>query len=383
MLADLPEAFALGGDCASSGPEGDWDNPETFGSVSFPSGIIGKDIDVILHGEKRYALLATEHADIAKSDLWIIDVTDPPNPVTLSNLDLGLLGLNAVDAARDNATGKIYVYAASNDDADAFQLQVIEITDPNNPNLVASRTLPGVSGACPFTCPGGRSIFYYNNYIYIGTHRLLVASPRHELHVYNAQNPASPVWVGSIKIDHNINDIIVTGDTAYLATSSDTEEIIVVDFKDKASPKQVGAFDAKRVDGGPSDEDGTELFLIGNKLYLGRERVTNPNERDFYILDLNTFSILGSKRLGISPNTEVSGIAIAGNFAFVATTDPARGFQVWNIANPQDIKPQSACGTYNFSAGAAGIDFRDNFGFISAQSETALRIIYDKPDICS
>ncbi|MBI2609982.1 hypothetical protein HYW53_02290 [Candidatus Giovannonibacteria bacterium] len=385
-LGNMPEAFALGGDCDSE-ISGDWDNPSTYGAIDLaPSGIQGNDVKASRRGTDRFAFIASSASSPAKPDFWIINATDAQNPSISSSVETGP-GLNAIDVAYDNASGKYFAYAANDDLID--QLQIIDTTDTANPVLVAAMTLPGVTGSCPSTCPGGRSIYYYDKKVYVGTHRL-VGGAKHELHIYDVSNPLSPNWLGSKKIDHNVNAIIVRDNWAYLATSDNDGEVIILNVSDPTNipdptsgPGDGTKFDAADT---PSNigEDGTALYLLGGKLYLGRERA--PSSRpDFYVLDIadpESVPALGSKNLGINPNTEITGIVVSAERAFIATTDSTGGFQVWNIADPSNIILQSSCSIYNYSEKATGIDFVDNLGFISNESNKALRIIYDQPSIC-
>ena len=376
VFSDIKGALALGGDCGSDPPASGWDNPNTLGSVNLnPSGLKATDVDTAVLGGVRWAFLSSISGSGPHNDFWVIDVSDPASPFVATSLDTescqsgsgpNRCGLNALDIAGN------YAYVANTSSTDSLssdEFLVIDIGDPLAPVVVGSATL-GVTPTCPTYCPGGaQAIHYYGGRVYVGTHRI----GGRELHVFDVSDPSSPMFLGSAEIDHNINAIAVRDGLAYLATSADAGELLIYDVSDPADIVSVGAFDAAGA------EDGQALYLLGNKLYLGRDR-TPSARRDFYIIDVsdpaNPYE-LGSKNLGLNPNTAVSGIVVSGPLVFIATTNQTSGFHVWDVSDPADIKAPSACNLYNYSEKATGIDFADNLVFVSNESNDALRIIED------
>lgn len=389
-LTSAQIALDLGEDCDITEPgDDDWRNPTTLNSTDLlPAGNQASGLDVI----NKIVYMSAGSA--VWDDFFVLDArmtSETAPPVIVGKVETGP-GLNAVDVAMDlGPSGEDYAFVANNKETPPYnQLLVIDVTDINNPFLVtsASRSLPGVSGICPDYCPQGRSLFYYDHRLYIGTHR----TGGHEFHIYDVSDPTNPIHKGSIELPvngHNVNAIAVqkqlVGGTqktiAYLATSSNTDEVFVFDVTDPLHITYLNSFDAKDMDGNPSGEDGTALYLSGGRLYLGRERVNNPKERDFYILDIsdplaNPLPIVGSLNLQENPNTKVSGIRVVGRLAFLAVTDTTHGFLVLDIKYPDNITLR---GKYNYSEEATGIDFEDNLVYTSNNKNDALRIIKSHP----
>jgi hypothetical protein len=150
------------------------------------------------------------------------------------------------------------VYIAENNPTKQFQ--IIDTHDKANPIIQGTYSLPGVAGSFP----GASSIFYYNNKVYVGTHR----TAGRELHVYDVStNPAR--WLGSLELNHNINAIAVREPYVYLATSGNTKDMIVVDATNPASMKMISSLDI------PGPEDSLTLFMEGTTMYLGRKKSTS------------------------------------------------------------------------------------------------------------
>lgn len=398
-IVNIPEMIALGGDCATTPPTGGWSAPATLLSrdldyhaangdnpaVNSSAGNQGTDIDVL---NPMIYMTAGVSAAVPKDDFFVLDATNIRSgviPPIVGSLETGP-GLNALDVTHDSATGKTYAYAVQNDNQ--YQLQVIDVSTPSAPSRIASTTLPNIVYTCSpasSPCLAGRSIYYYNEKIYIGTQYLAfgAANQNHEFYIFcvapdpsypacASSSPAYPAWAASVNVNHNVNAIVVRGHYAYLATSDDAGELTILNLNNLAvAPIK---FDAT------GSEDGDSLYLVGNKLYLGRDQ-TPASRKDFYILDvgnLPTITELGSKYLNQGSNTYVADITVNGRYAFLALTDQTSGFQVLDIASTTNI---GFVGKFNYSENASGIDFSDGFVFTSNKKNDALRII--RPAECS
>ncbi|KKU91286.1 MAG: LVIVD repeat protein [Candidatus Jorgensenbacteria bacterium GW2011_GWA1_48_11] len=330
-----------GGDAGGGGLSGDWQNPRTLGTIDLGPGNSATGLDV----KNKIVYLSAQASDPKKPDFYVVDATDGGNPFVASSSNTGP-GLLSVDAAGD------YAYAGNSDDDG--QLQVIDVSNINSPVLVASYELPGVSGSGAV----GNTVFYDNQKIYLGTKR--ATGP--EFHVIDVSNPLSPIEMGSYEVGADINDIYVLDNTAYLATANDGEEVLVLDVANPASISEVGGFNAV------SGEDGKSVYLVGNKLYLGRTSGSN----DFVIADasvLQSIQQLSSNNLG---GVSVNGIVTRDYLAFLATSDSNSEFQIWNIASST---APALWSEFNFPQVATSIDYEDNVVYVSVRSNDALRII--------
>lgn len=384
-LVSRNELEALGGDCDLNSPISDWWYPRTFISVDLKdiggpnNGTSATSIDIIRENDRQYAILSTKHSTPGVNDIWAIDITDiaddsPPYIASLAGSLNTSSGLNDVDVAGN------FGFAAN--DESTKQFHIVDLTDLSDPRKVSSVSLPFVTGACPDYCPQGKTIFYYGERIYIGTHR----TNGHEFHVFSALAPYN--HLGSLEINHNINDIIVRGDYAYLATSDNGGELMIIDISNPSSllhPDSTGMkFNAS------GDHDGTAIYLLGNKLYLGRKS-GNSTEHNLFVLDVsNPSSIvsLGSKFITRNPVQPLglTAIVVSGDFAFLGTDDSNAEFQVFRVNNPAKIlncsEPEypgnfTGCGKYDFPAKITDLEYYDNLIYAAVESNNAFRVIFD------
>jgi len=367
VLSDILGSLALGGDCDTL-PAGDWDNPLTAASLNIDGQSGATDIDI----QNNLIYLTTNPSAMNKDDFFVYEF----NPITLTLTYLDALdvsvGLNAVDVAGNYA---YLANASTTSTASSDELIIVDVSDPDNLSVVSSLTL-GITPNCPSFCPGGaQSIYYLNNRVYVGTHRI----GGNEFYIIDVNNPASPAIIGSANVNHNINSIIVRGNYANMATSDDAGELLIYNVGSPATITFTGRFNAI------GNEDGRALELLGNKIYLGRQR-TPAARNDFYILDVSNPTLpaeLGSRNLGLNPNTATVDIRARGNLAFLAIDDPTIGFKILNISDVTNIVDHSVCTSLNFSENTTAIDMEDGYVFTAHRSNAELRVIRDQSTQCA
>ena len=388
IVSSIDEFLALDSDCPDEPlDEDDWKYPSSLASIDFnPSGIPATDIDV----DNGFVYITANSTELGKHDLWAINVSDPDplSPSIADSLDTGE-GLFAVDVAGD------YAYVANN--ATSSQLIVVKLFDDlGDPDLQikATSTLSGVNPAGSF--PQAREIFYYDDHVYVGTWE--TAGP--EFHVFTLDPnevagaaPDNPIHVGSRELNHSIRDIVVRGNYAYLATSGNQNELIVLDISSPGSidpsfpgvgQQEPWSFDA---DG---NEDGTAVYILGSRTYLGRAK-TGGGRPNFYIIDTmnpedpQNQALASGELVLTSNNSQVNGIYATDNLAFFSTMNPTVGFQIWDISNLANLEPWPDCNIneYNHSEKTVGLDYDGKYIYVANESQNALRIFWSNTgNIC-
>lgn len=362
-LAGSPSILGkLGGDCGgndSAGEIGTSTILQTMPTMSWPD-VSATGVDIF----RSFAFVSAISARNDEPDLIVIKPakSSGQSPQIVSYLDIGLSGttqsgFNALDAAA--VQNQNYIFAAQN--STSSQLVVVNVENTPAPFLVASSTLPGVAGVRP----EGRSIFFYDSKIYIGTKR----TAGHEFHVFDVSNPTAPVWLGSREVNHNINAISVRGGFAFLATSGNIRDLIILNVSNPAQISQVAAVDL------PGNEDGKSLYLIGNTLLLGRfKSIAGSGHHDFYALDISKIksggeiSILGYYDV----NADINSIKIAGHYAYLGTSATASEFSILNIASSTKI---TKAASLNLTSKIPGIDFENGiFSVVTSAAPGFLNI---------
>jgi len=200
--------------------------------------------------------------------------------------------------ARDVAVAGSYAYVA-----DMYSgLQVIDISNPQNPEIVGSVDIDALQQA-------------YDDVVLSGTYAYVATiGSQTALQVIDISNPRSPQIVGSVEMPSDASAVAVSETHAYVMTYDDGLQ--VVDISDPVSPRIVGSIalpgSAKcvAVSDGHAYVDGIPGLNVID--------ISNPQSPE----------IVGSVD---TPSTH--GVAVSGTYAYVADGDS--GLLVIDISNPQ------------------------------------------------
>ncbi|OHB21904.1 MAG: hypothetical protein A2939_01385 [Parcubacteria group bacterium RIFCSPLOWO2_01_FULL_48_18] len=320
-----------------------WLNPSSLGSGDLsPSGNEGQDIAV----EGNYAYIAAKHASTTVADLFVFDVSNPASPSLATSINTGS-GLHAIYIKNSDT----YAYALSENDAAGFK--VIDISAPTSPTVTSTLNLPGSESNI--------SLFVLNNVAYVGTKN---DTTDEEFIIVDISAPAGPAAVGSLEIGADVNGIFVYGNRAYLATSHNSKELMVVDVAATSSPQELGSYDWT------DTEDALSVYVeTSARVFLGRERWNSGEE--LQVLDAsNTSSItaLGSLEIG----DDIHDVLPIEWLAFIATGVSNGELQIANISNLTNPTNHSS---FNYPQVAMGIDYEGQYVYVATRSNDALRVV--------
>jgi hypothetical protein len=255
-LSDLEYARNIGYDCGGTNPLSHFSTTSTFTTISFPLPATTTALDIL---QSKAYIASTINGT---STLQLYKLNDSTSPSLLSSLEI-----SASVVMIDAIPNTLFLAIASSSN----QFHIIDTTDLTKPILKNKYSLPGVAGSFP----GGLSLFYYKDKVYVGTHR----TAGRELHVYDvSKNPA--VWLGSLEVNHNINAIAVREPYLYLATSGNTRDMIIIDATNPAAMTIASSLDI------PGTDDALTIFMKGTEAYIGRKKSNTPTSHDFTSIDL-------------------------------------------------------------------------------------------------
>lgn len=135
-------------------------------------------------------------------------------------------------------------------------------------------------------------------------------------------NPPVPTLAGTFD-GYKTNDVFINGNYAYLATDTNSKEVVIVNLTTHA---EVGYFNT------PTNSDATSVFVSGTKGYVTAGFF-------LYIFDLSSQS--GSRPqlgngyffLGLATN-----VVANGNYAYVSLASSFIELQIIDISNPQSLQ---------------------------------------------
>lgn len=248
------------------------------------------------------------------SGLQIINITDPQNPTLAGSYD-------TPSAAKDVFISGNYAYIADYTSG----LQIIDISDPQNPSPAGDYDTTG-----------------YANGIFVSGNYAFVADRTSGLKIINISNPASPSLTSSFPTT-DARNVYVSGNYAFVADYS--SGLRIINISDPANPSFAGAYDTPGY--------AYNVYIAGNYAYLADY---SSGLQIINISDPENPSFAGS----YDTLDDSYGVVVSGDYAFVA--DDEFGLQILNISNP--ASPELA-GFYNTEGRALGIYVSGNYGYIS------------------
>jgi hypothetical protein len=293
--SNTAELTVVGG--TASGPN--WKIPSQTSGLDLSGATAAKDVALDANTDRAYVVNGT--------GMSIIDVSNLAAPILLGTFNPGI-PINSV------ALSGNYAYLASS--SNTAELTVVNISNPASPTQAGTLNLGGATDA--------NTVVVSGSYAYVG--KVLSATVGdNEFYICNISNPSAPALSGAFDLSDSVFSVEVAGNYAYLATAINTAELTVIDISNKAAPSQAGTFDTL------GTANGTGIFLANGYTYLTEQNNTSGGE----LLILDTSNPASITQVGSYENAgNVNNIAVAGDYAFLATAGTNKQFSVVNVSNP-------------------------------------------------
>lgn len=262
----------------------------TFGGTLDPS---SKKVDIAISWEQPYA-------SAVSANLFITRYLDNNSftQTTVADFDVGTKSGTIIT---NTSGGEVTLGAGGQGDWCA-------------PNLsIAALDLPKNGTANAISAYEGRAI--------VGTGENSSGVSLADVTITNTDPPVASLF-GTFD-GYKTNGVFIDGNYAYLATDSNSKEVVIVNL---ATHAEVGYFDT------PTNSDATSVYVSGTKGYVTAGLY-------LYIFDLSTQS--GSRpQVGggyFFPGLATS-VAVNGNYAYVSLASSFIELQIINISNPQSLQ---------------------------------------------
>ena len=276
------------------------------------------------------------------SRIQIYDVSNPQTPVLVKRTGAALKpivpgGNNSTDVASISFAGN---FAYVQDDTG---LQVLDISNPRAPVVVGSAETPA----------GTDFVVVTDNFAYVLDRDFNDGS---FLQVIDISNPRSPTLAGSVESPKEADHVMIAGNFAYILDYDFKKgnSLQVIDISNPHSPYLRGSIDFPGY--------LSAVALAGNFVYVA-------SNGTFLAVDISNPDSLAV--VGSIDTLRVNDIAIAGNYAYLAT--PYHGLQVIDISKPESPVIAGSLDTSGNSSRVT-ITLAGNFAYIG-ENRGALRVI--------
>lgn len=273
---------------------GDWANPLEEASIDIAGTNDARKIQV----QGNYVYIVRNGG---VPNFSVIDVTNSTSPIPVGSLTLAGTPTNI-------AVSGNFAYVSSTNDAQ--ELQVIDISVPSSPFVAGTYNAPGTANA--------NGVYVNGTTVYL----VRVSSAANEFVIVNATVPSLPVLVGSLDLGANGNEVVVSGNFAYVASSSNGQELQVINIVAPTLPILAGSLNL------PGSIDAITIAITGTTVLLGQGSL-------LYTINVSTPltpSILGSMGTLDILNDIALTIANFDTYVYLATSADNDEFQVADIS---------------------------------------------------
>lgn len=263
------------------------------------------------------------------SGLWIVDVSNPVQPIPLGAVLVAPWGTPIQGLA---LVGN-YAYLALLGDG----LEIVDVSNPNAP-----------------THAGGYHWEEFSPISLAAQDTLLCLTqwwPAESLTVMGISDPAHPVELGACAI-HGANAVAMSGHDAYVTGS---QGVSVVDLSNPRAPQVVGNI---------ASVYGTAITISGNHAYVAGAGL--------YILDISD-PIHPAEAGSVSGARSAFQVGVEGNHAFIA--GDYDGLRVVDVSAPSS--PYESGYYVPYDAGTCGVAVSGQYAFVSMNSTSDLLYVFD------
>jgi hypothetical protein len=372
-LGNIALAQELGSDCDPVPPTGSWSEPRVFSSHSLPS---GKPVAIDTLDGTTYL---TDDAGLLSQYNSRTDTEGSSDPLSITPyVDAGGKVLNDVDVA--NIDSHRYAFVTRHDPINQFQ--VIDVTTPGTYSTSSTQTLTGTRPPNG-SFPQGWRVFYFDKRTYVTTRETAGS----EFHIFDVSTPLTPIEIGpGLEINGTANDILVTSITinthtytlAFLATDRSANEIMVLNVTKATNPTLLTSIDL------PTTNDALSLQLLGNTLYVGRQKTTSGPELFIYHIVYGESGTLPTISLtpvgaGLEVGTDIASLKVVGKFAYISNPLTSTELQIWDISHPTSGFQRVDTTPLNLENKIIGLDYESPNLFVVSQTNSAIQIITSAP----
>lgn len=302
--------------------------------------------------------------------LFVASVNNPSDEEVLvfDTSDIGSGNLNNLigsyelgGSAYSIAISGNYAYLAT--DIANQELVVLNISDPTNIQLA------GVFDADVGETRPAIAVQVLDSTVYLGTQNNS-GTGDNEFYVLDASDPSAIFLIESVEIDDQINDIVIDGNYAYLATAHNDQELVVIDLENLSTTPIQAVFD--------SDEgkNGYSVAVKDNMAYLGTQNNSGGSDREFYPLDISDIdngNIFANSADEVEITGDVMNITIYGNYAYLATNKS--GIEEMTIVNLEDNSVYSVIDLAGQSTAYSSLFFGKYLFVVTSDNSNEIQIV--------
>lgn len=230
----------------------------------------------------------------------VVDVTDPALPTVAATISLNGTPQN-ITLSGD------YAFVAS--DSNTQELQIINIASPVAPTQVGSYDSTGNQNASGIAVSGNTAFLARKN------------GPDMEFLTVDVTTPSAPTLIGSLELGANANDVVISGNYAFVSSDNNAQELKVINVSSLVAPTLAGSLNLS------GNTDGESIAISGNTILLSQGSLLCTVD----VSAPTTPVFLGSVSAGAIIGDIALELGGASSYVYLATSNTANEFRVVDI----------------------------------------------------
>lgn len=271
-----------------------WVTPTQAASVDLSGNADGNKVQV--SGNYAFVIRSATSANFV-----VLDITNPAAPIIKTTLSLN-------GTPQNIAVSGNFAYIAS--DSDTQELQIINISNPLTPIQSGSYNSTGNQNASGIAVSGNTAFLARKN------------GPDMEFLTVNVTTSTAPALIGSLELGANANDVVISGNYAFVTSDDNAQELKVISISNPAAPSLVGSLNLA------TNTDGEAIAISGNTILMSQG--TSLFTVNIAIPAVPT--LLGSVSAGGTINDIALALGGSSSYVYLATSNTANEFRVVDIS---------------------------------------------------
>ncbi len=330
-----------GGEVQLANGTPNWAVPSVAGSYNITGNVSGLSVYYATISGTPYAFVGYA------TGMAIVNVSNPASP-TLTGTYTTTAAVNGIYVSGTTA----YLATAIT----TSQFIIVNVSNPASPVIDGSLRVGGAKAANNVTVNGTTAYIVSNTAT--GTNK--------DFNIINVSNPAAPSVTGGLKIGANNTGVVVSGNYAYISTSTSTKQLNVVNIATPTNPTSSTTVNL--------GANGTGIVLSGSDIYISTDNNAATGELRIYSISTpGSPTSVGDYEVGGNVNR----LAISGNYVQLVTGVASKQLINVNVTTPST---PTLASNVTLSATANAVFTSGFYAYVgTADTSKELQVVYAGP----
>lgn len=339
-LTNTVTTNTAGGEVQLADGTPNWASPSVAGSFNITGSVSGLSTYYATISGTPYAFVGYA------TGMAIVNVSNPASP-TLTGTYTTTSAVNGIFIS--GTTAYLALAGATG------ELTTVNVSNPASPATFSSITLAGGKAANAVTVNGATAYVVSNT----------ATGANGDFSIVNVSNPSSMSVTGKLKIGADNTGVVVSGNFAYVSTSTNNKQLESINISNPAAPSA-----GSTVNIGAT---GTGIALSGTNIFVSTQTNTGGDLRIYSISTPGSFTASGT----FNATGTINSLTVSGNYVLMVSGITAKQLVIVNVSNTAS---PTLVNNVTLSAAANAVFVNGFYAYVgTADTSKELQIVYAGP----